>query len=239
MTRKDRAATTAQLTEKARAFGLTTLPGASSLTLATRMVPGGRATVIGYARLAASEGDVHAQTWLHVYDSLKVWEQKDATLDDICAGAGVSPVKLLKAIVGVAFEANVDVANLVAAQSHPEVVKASVRAAKTAAGIEDRKLLYQHHGFTPLKQGVTVNVGVSANATANAASMASADTSVPGFLQDVEVLQGPKKEVQQAIVGELMPAPADTPLCASAGEQAWMDTLDDINIPAKVPAETP
>lgn len=190
----------AKMKEQAKAFGLTTLPGEGSLTLATRQVPGGRAAVLGYIRLAAADQDPHALTWLHCWESLKKWEQQLVTLDDVCAGAGVSPVKLLKAVVGVAFESGVDVANLVAAQAHPSVVKTSVQVAKTAAGIEDRKLLFQHHGFTPLKPGTTINIGVGVSATAQAANITSADTSMPSFLKDVELLQAPRQDVQQQII---------------------------------------
>jgi hypothetical protein len=193
----------ASLRARAVAAGLPTLPGPGSLTLATRALTGGRDTLLAYIRLAAVEGDPSAQTWLHVYDSLKAWERKVATLDDVCVAGGVSPVKLLKAIVGVAFEAGIDVANLVSAQAHPDVVQASIRVAKTNEGIEDRKLLFQHHNFVPIPKGATIAINVSANATANAASLASADQSVPNFLQDVETLQAPKREVQEAIVAEL------------------------------------
>lgn len=196
----------ASLRARAVAAGLTTLPGHGSLTLATRALAGGRDALLAYIRLAAVEGDPHAATWLHVYDSLKQWERKAATLDDICVAGGVSPVKLLKAIVGIAFEAGIDVANLVAAQAHPDVVQAAIRVAKTNEGIEDRKLLFQHHNFVPIPKGASIAINVSANATANAASLASADQSVPNFLQDVETLQAPKQEVQDAIVAELPPA---------------------------------
>src|SRR5204863_1748 len=76
--------------------------------------------------LLAAAGGPHSQTFLHVYQDLKAWEKKCATLHDVCAAAGISPVRLLKAIVGAAYEAGVDVANMVASVAHPDVVQKGV-----------------------------------------------------------------------------------------------------------------
>ena len=176
----------ARLLGLAREAGLEILPGEGSLTLATRYLPGGRSDVVAYVRLAAANQDPDALLWLHVWESLKPWEQRQVTLDDICAAAGVSPGKMVKAIVGSAFDANCDVANLVAAMAHPRVVKASIRAATRADGIEDRKLLFQHHRFIPVNKGATVNI--NASATANAAAAAQANPELPSFADDLDVV---------------------------------------------------
>ncbi len=126
----------------------------------------------------------------------------------MCAAAGISPVKLVKAIVGTAYEAGCDVANLVAAHAHPDVVTFSTKMAQKADGIEDRKLLLQHAGFTPAPKGQTINIGVQANATALAANAAGGDSSVPSFLEDVEALLEPHEHVQKQLIAASVPDPA-------------------------------
>lgn len=193
-----RASAKSKLRGKAKSFGIEVLPGDGTLTLATRHLPGGKQAVLGYIRLAAGEGDVEAKTWLHVWDSLKKYEQAVTSLDDICAASGISPVKLLKAIVGVAYEANCDAANLVAAHLHPEVVASSAKWARYKDGAEDRKMLLQHHGFIPTPKGTTINIATSANA--QAANVTSADSSVPSFLSGVEATELAKSAVQKQLV---------------------------------------
>ncbi len=131
----DPALVKAKLRALAKDQGIKMLPGTGTLTLATRKVPGGREGVISHIRVAAADGDQHALVFLHVWDDLKKWEQKCSTLDDVCAAAGIAPVKLVKAVVGSAYEAGVDIANLVAAHAHPDVVASSVKFAHTADGI--------------------------------------------------------------------------------------------------------
>lgn len=190
-----------KLEDKAKEFGIQQLPGEGSLTLATRYMKGGKKSVIGYIQLAAAEGDKDALTWIHVWNDLGEYERRTITLDDICAASGIKPSVILKAIVGVAFEANCDVANLVAASTHPDVVAASAKHALKKDGIEDRKLLLQHHGFVPTPKGTTINVGVSASANAQAASAVSADQSVPDFLVDAEAIDSTKTAIQKLIEG--------------------------------------
>jgi hypothetical protein len=185
----------------ARSHGLPTLPGRSSLSLATRYLPGGRESVLSYIALAAQDGDPSAMDFWHVWEDLKPWEQVQVSLDDLCAASGISPSKILKVLVGAAFDAGCDVASLVAAAAHPAVVQASVKYAKEANGIEDRKLLFQHHRFTPIPKGTSIQIGVSANA--QAANTLSADQSVPSFLQDVEDSGEAKSIVQGEVIKAL------------------------------------
>lgn len=213
----ERAAVRAKLRGKAQEFGLTLLPGEGSLSLATRYVPGGRDALVRLISLAAADADPDALLWLHVWNSLKPWEQHQVTLDDICAGAGLSPVKLLKIVVGTAFEAGCDVANLVAAASHPKVVQASVRTALTARGVEDRKLLFQHHHFIPVAKGATINVSATAQAQAAAQAQNGDDAGVPSFMDDVETVD----------VKALPPATAEIEHLWAEGETTDGDTGTD------------
>lgn len=200
------AAVKQKLKTLAKEQGVKVLPGAGTLTLATRKIPGGRDQVIQYVRIAAADGDPHAEVFLHVWDDLKTWEKKIATLDDVCAAAGIAPVKLVKALVGTAYESGCDIANLVAAHAHPDVVAFSTKMAKTVDGIEDRRLLMQHAGFLPQAKGQTINIGVSASASAQAAAVAGSDQSVPSFLDDVDALVEPVEMVQKQLIAASVPA---------------------------------
>jgi len=185
---------------------LSCLPGAGSLTLAARKLS--RENVLQYVALAASDGDPHCQTFLHVYQDLKAWEKKHATLDDVCAAAGISPVRLLKAVVGAAYEAGCDVAHLVAAVAHPDVVSKGIEYAKDKDGIEDRRMLYQHHNFIPVPKGTTINVSSMSGSVAQAQAT-SGDQSVPSFLEDVEATIEAKETVQKFLTeGEPEPPAA-------------------------------
>lgn len=196
---------TAKLKALAAAGGIKVLPGPGTLTLATRKIDGGRAQVIAYLRIAAADGDPHCEVFLHVWDDLKPWEQKLATLDDVCAAAGVAPVKLVKAVVGTAYEANCDIANFVAAHAHPDIVAKSVEMAKTALGVEDRKMLFQHAGFLPTAKGSTINIGVSASASA---ALNQGGESVPDFLEDMDELTSGKEQIQQKLIAESLTTPS-------------------------------
>jgi hypothetical protein len=189
-----------KLAQLAKANGFARLPGENNLQLVMRYVPGGRDGVVQYLRHAAADGDKDAQTWLHVWDTMKPWERLHASLDDVCAASGLSPVKFLKLVVGVAFEMHCDLANLVAAVAHPEVVEASIETAKMLGpvGFEDRKLLMQHHRFIPIPRGTSINIGVSASA--QAAASASTDSSVPSFAADAEHTEGPRAAIQRQLI---------------------------------------
>lgn len=214
-----------KLLEKAKELGILTLPGTGSLTLATRNIRGGREMVLRFIALAATDGDPDAKTWWHVWETLTKYEQKSITLDDVCAAAGVKPTKLLKTIVAIAFETGCDVANIVASAAHPSVVAKSVKFAKRPEGIEDRKLLFQHHGFVPTPKGQTINIGVSANASA--AANASTDSSVPSFLDDVESTGSTTQEIQKLIEGQLVETEIEAPWAAKNTEGMLIEKDQD------------
>lgn len=187
----DKEKVTAKLKETGRRRGsrdLATIPGVQSLSIATRYLDGGREMFLTLVQAAALEGDQDAEKFLLVYQDLSPYEQKIANFDEITAAAGVRPSKLVAAMTTVAMERGRDVGNLVAAVTHPQVVAAGVHAAKQPDGIEDRKMLFQHHGFIPIPKATTINV--TANAQAAAASQAGA-ASLPSFADDLaEIREG-------------------------------------------------
>lgn len=207
---------------------LPTLPGVSSLSIATRYLPGGRPRFVEYVQFAALNDNEIARAWLFVYDDLMPSERVIVSFDDVCAASGVKPSDLMALVVTTAMEYGIDVGNLVAAAGHPEVVAAGVESAKRIAGkgagigLRDREMLYQHQNFLPSgRGGPVVNVHNNASANAQAAAVADADPSVPSFAATVRALRsvtpqlGPANESldpidvdMAALTGDAVPAKA-------------------------------
>lgn len=219
---------------KATKLGLPTLPGSGSITMATRYIDGGRETVLAYLHLAAMNGNDSAMTWWHVFDKLNKYEQSVVSYDDVCAASGISPKNILMAIAGAGYEANCDIANLLASHLHPKIVAASARVAQTDGGIEDRKLMLQHAGFIPVPKGMSININASshAQAAASANATSSNDSSVPSFLEDVDAIGDTDRVVQGELVAAAMKA---LPPAAHPSEADWAATLDSIKMSEPTP----
>jgi len=131
-----------------------------------------------------------------------------ATPDAICARAGIAPVDLIKAVVGVLYTANAELANWVAAAAHPELVERTVRSAErlnSKIGRQDRHDLLVHAGFLPTSKGATINVHASAQAAAAAgaatSSGAAGDRSpLPSFLSAVNDVNAAREQVQRQLL---------------------------------------
>lgn len=201
--------------------------------MATRYIDGGRQTVLSYIQLAAMNGNDSAMTWWHVYEKLSKYEQSQVSYDDVCAASGISPKNILMAIAGAGYDANCDIANLLASHLHPAVVAASAKAAQKPDGIEDRKLLMQHQGFIPVPKGTSITINSSSHAQAAASAQATTlgDASVPSFLNDIDDLGGVSRVVQGEIVEAQTKAlgPASEP-----SEADWAATLDSLASPVVV-----
>lgn len=179
--------------------------------------------MLAYIQLAAMNGNDSAMTWWHVFEELSKYEQGFVSFDDICASSGIQPKLILAAMAMAGFEANCDIANLLSSHMHPQVVQASIKAAKKFDGVEDRKLLMQHQGFIPIPKGssIVINNSPQAIATAKAQSISMSDPSVPSFLSDMESLS----PVTQALQGELIEAQTKELPPAQTAE-AWETTLE-------------
>jgi hypothetical protein len=78
------------------------------------------------------------------WQQLTPWQRRFVTLDDLAAQAGLLPEEFFGAISRASFELTSEIADLVVACSFPGVVAASARRARTANGISDRQLLFEH-----------------------------------------------------------------------------------------------
>lgn len=127
-----------------------------------------------FARFAAESGDPDMQKIIDVFDGLKKREKATVTPEYVADLAGVSCVDFAAEVFREYYSFCSDAGNLIAAASHPDVVKKSVQIAKTADGWRDRKMLHEHSGFLPTKTGGGIHVNASANAETKTATVVQA-----------------------------------------------------------------
>jgi hypothetical protein len=184
---------------------LMSMPSVNALSFTVRYLPGGRNRFLEFVKLAAMNGDANAGAWWAVFADLPKTQRNKVNFDDVCGASGVKPSALLSAVVGHGMEASVDMANLVAAALHPEVVAAAGKSALRISGphaataAEDRKNLLQARGFLPVPKGASIHVHASASSNAQAAAAAHADPSVPSFSADIAALSSPRSAVQRRL----------------------------------------
>jgi hypothetical protein len=190
-----------KLRERAEALGLPLVDYANTLTMALRHMDGGRAQFLAFVALAASESE-DARKFIVCFLELTERERDKANLDLVCQASGASPVRILQGVVGAAFAAGVETANLLAAASFPSTVQAAIETARIPGdpGFKDREMLMKHHGFLPTPKGTVINV--SAVAGAQAAAAARNEPSVPRFLGSADAARAARTNVQQQLITE-------------------------------------
>ncbi len=148
---------------------------------------------MGYARLVDDE---RVKAFVRKWDEMMPAQRRRTTLTDICSTLDLDPKDVLKEVVGVCFEINTDLSNLIAAVMNPKVVKATIKSAlKTDTGFKDRELLLTHSNFLPEKHGTTLNVSATANSAAAAKTTVQGDESgLPDFeestTRSIQVIRG-------------------------------------------------
>ena len=197
---------------------LPTIAGVHALASATRYMEGGRERFIELMQLAVLNHHEDAEKWYAVYADLLLSERVIVSWDDVCAAAGVTAKSIISIIVTTAMEFGQDAGNLVAAVTHPEVVRQAAKSAKRIGGqfaeisYKDRQALFQHHGFIPMPKGTTVNVHANASASAKAAAVAAADPSMPSFAATMASLEEPRKTIQTQLALPAVVADPETDL---------------------------
>jgi hypothetical protein len=219
---------------------LPTIAGINALSIATRYIEGGRSRFVEFVQLAMLNGNQAAQLWLEVFADLAPNEREVVSFDDVCAASGVRPADLVAAVAGTAVTIGIDTGNLVAALTHPQVVAASVKYAKTESGIEDRRMMFQHANFIPIPKNAAPTVVVNANASAVAGAQASAETvdagGVPSFAADLKrVSQGiipraalPAAEPVEDFTFDVVPEGELVPVAAHTGDDTHAS--DDFDV---------
>lgn len=151
------------------------------LAAAIRKVPGGKITLLAYAAVLADE-DKRFDYMLSYFNQLTQAEKRQVRVDDLCAVAGIPPGEFLGKVTQVAFEQNMDLSNLIAAVSQPEVVEYTIQQAQTPEGQKDRELLMKHSGFLPQAKGTEIQI---LNQIAARANVSESAASLPTHEDDV------------------------------------------------------
>lgn len=99
--------------------------------------------------------DSDARRWLAVYDDIPEHQRKRLPFEAFCLAASLSTKRVLEVITGACFEQSSSASSLLAAASHPDVVKATIVSAMFHDGSADRKMLHLHSGFVPVPKNQT------------------------------------------------------------------------------------
>lgn len=156
---------------------------------------GGRETAVNAARMLQEENEP-CRKIVYAWDTATQRDRDTIKLEDLCAAAGISPDEFLGLIIPALWRRNLDIGKLIAAMAHPQIVEASVQAAKTTWGTLDRQMLHTQSGFLPTKAGQQINID-NRKQTLVTGGNSVKDTSAPGlpsFEQDcitgAEALRG-------------------------------------------------
>jgi len=168
-------------------------------------ITGGRERFFELVKRASMDGAPSATAFLTCFATLKASEQKRVVLDDVCVAAGVRPRDLMVAVVSAAMDEGEENSDLIAATTEPDIVRQMAKSAKRIGGqhahvaMRDRHAILQRQKFLPIPKGTTIHVSASANSFAAAA--ATAEPSVPSFLEDMTdekvLIEGSVTEVDE------------------------------------------
>ena len=227
---------------------LPTLSGVDSISIATRYLTGGREQFIEIAQLAMLNNEPLACKWWAVYADLAPYPRSLVSFDDVCAAAGVEPAALCGLLVSTAMRMGRDVANMVAALTHPKVVAAQVRSAERIDGpdaeiaYKDRVAFLQGMGFLPVPKSAQIIISAHASSNAQAAAAVSTEPTVPSFTQDM-VLAGAGTTGTPGTPGTpdvVVPAEQQRALPVANDDQAPIDASvapDDLAVGVPDPAD--
>ena len=95
-----------------------------------------------------------------VYDEIPVGDRAYIPIEAVCVKAAVSPSALLGATFMACKDMRGKESALIAVNSHPDVLKNTIRFAALPGGDRDRKMLHEAVGFLPTPKGGMVNVNV-------------------------------------------------------------------------------
>jgi hypothetical protein len=132
------------------------LPFEPTLAYAFRSI-GGKESAIGGARLLA-ERDQRFLRVVTAFDSLSDSDKGTVRIEDLCAGAELTPGEFLGEVTKALWERNADIGRLIAAVNHPRVIESTIEHSASPFGGQDRKMLLEASGFLPTKQGLSINI---------------------------------------------------------------------------------
>ncbi len=123
------------------------------ITHILKSLPKGIDSAIEYLRGSVAH---EAKLVLTRWDSMSRSQKKLIPFEAYCVGINGGTRRILEIITSACFDQSSSAATLLAAASHPDIVKATVKAAKSPRfGTADRKMLHMHRGFVPVSKNQT------------------------------------------------------------------------------------
>ena len=126
-----------------------------------------------YFYLSASEHP-DARAILDARNSLPRYMANLLPIEAFCCKAGISPPRVLEMITVVAMRMGAQASTMLAALSHPEVVKRTIESALTDAGADERAILHKATGFLPTPKGAQTQISIPVNVSAASAATSTA-----------------------------------------------------------------
>jgi len=109
-----------------------------------------------------------ARLVLDAYYSISQEHRRALPLEAFCLAAGVPTTRIFEVIVGTAVRLGARTSTVLAAVSHPAVVRKTIEMALTDDGIADRMVLHKAVNFVPSPKGAQTNITIAQNASASA-----------------------------------------------------------------------
>lgn len=107
---------------------------------------------------------------IEAWDRLTPAQQRGVDLLDLCHFASLDPHILAGQVFAYLSRLGADIGGMLASLAYPEIVRTTLEVARTPLGIDDRKIVHAHFGFTPQPRGATVINGPQINQQAGAGS---------------------------------------------------------------------
>ena len=121
-----------------------------------------------------------ARLVLDAYYSISGNHRKVLPLEAFCLAAGVPTSRIFEIIVGTAVRLGARTSTVIAAVSHPAVVRKTIEMALTDAGLGDRNTLHKAVGFLPAAKGAQTNITIAQNASAQATGGSASAAAIAG-----------------------------------------------------------
>lgn len=122
-----------------------------------------------------SNPDEDAQKFIKAYDSVSVSDMKFVGIEEIAIACGIGIKRLGEVAFSSLLQQSQTAAAIIAATSHPEVVKKTVQVALSDRGTREREMMLIAGGTLPSPKGIVINnrnQQANVNAPAEAAQKA-------------------------------------------------------------------
>ena len=189
-----------------------------------RRLPGGEAFAIECIRASAAP---EARRFLFFYDDVTISasDRSLLPLEAFCIAADICPSRLAGIIAESSIRLHAQIGAIEASIAHPDIMRASLAAAQTPEGIEDRTLHFKMMGSLPTPRNAQTNIHVNAIA----APVAPSGPALPMSPEDAI------RRISDAMRQPQLPATID----AEVVPDRMPDAALSFHVPSPVPRPSP